>query len=55
LQAWLYERSLLSSTLHHASWLRPLRYNLMSVMRNMIKVNVKMKMMNQLKMNYLTC
>ena len=28
---------------------------MMSVMRNMIKVKVKMKMMNQLKMNYLTC
>jgi hypothetical protein len=57
LQELLSMRSLLSSTLHqYASWLRPLRYNLiMSVMRNMIKLKVKIKMMNQLKMNYLTC
>ena len=36
-------RSLLSSTLYHASWLRPLRYKfvMMKVMRNMI---IKMKM-----------
>jgi hypothetical protein len=49
--------SLLSLTLHQlALWLRPLRYNpMMSVMRNMIKVKVKIKMMNQLKINYLTC
>ena len=36
LQALPSMRSLLSSTLHHASWLRPLRYNPM--MRNMIKM-----------------
>ena len=57
-------RSLLSSTLHHASWLRPLWYKfvMMEVMRNMImKMKMKMKMkvivmmMNLLRMNYLTC
>jgi hypothetical protein len=55
LQALLSMRSLLSSTLHHASWLRPLRYKLvmMDVMRNMImKVKVKVTMMmNPLKIN----
>ena len=42
LQALLLMRSLLSSTLHHVSWLRPLRYNpMMSVMmRNKIKMKV---------------
>ena len=55
-------RGLLSSTLHHASWLRPLRYKLvmMEVMRNMImKIKMKMivivMMMNLLRMNYLIC
>jgi hypothetical protein len=28
MQALPYKRSILSSTLHHASWLRPLRYKL---------------------------
>ena len=55
LQALLSMRSLLSSTLHHTSWLRPLRYKLvmMDVMRNMImKVKVKVTMMiNPLKIN----
>ena len=56
LQALLYMRGLLSSTLHQlASWPRPLRYKLvmMDVMKNMImKVKVMMMMMmNQLKMN----
>jgi hypothetical protein len=55
MQALPYKRSLLSLTLHHASWLRPLRYKLMmmDVMMNMImKVKVKVTMtMNQLKMN----
>jgi hypothetical protein len=46
MQALLSMRSLPSSTLHHASWLRPLRYKLM--MRVIVKVAV---MMNQLKMN----
>ena len=60
LQALLSMRSLLSLTLYYASWLRPLRYKLvmMEVMRNMI-IKIKMKtlvmMMNQLRMNYLTC
>jgi hypothetical protein len=49
MQALPYKRSLLSSTLHHASWIRPLRYKF--VMMNIImKVKVTM-MMNQLKMN----
>jgi hypothetical protein len=55
LQALPFKRSLLSSTLHHASWLRPLRYKLvmMDVIRNMImKVKVKVTMMmNPLKIN----
>jgi hypothetical protein len=55
MQALPYKRSLLSSTLHNASWLRPLRYKfvMMYVMMNMIiKVKVKVTMMmNQLKMN----
>ena len=55
LQALLSMRSFLSSILHHASWLRPLRYKLvmMDVMRNMImRVKVKVTMMmNPLKMN----
>ena len=58
LQALLSMRSLFSSTLHHASWLRPLRYKLvmMEVMRNMIiKMKVIVMIMNQLRMNYLTC
>ena len=58
LQALLSMRSLLSSTLHHASWLWPLRYKLvmMDVMRNMImKMIVIVMMMNPLKMNYLIC
>ena len=44
LQALLSMRSLLSLTLHHASWLRPLRYKLVIMdvmMRNMIKMKVK--------------
>ena len=47
LQALLSMRILLSSTLHHASWLRPLRYKLvmMDMMRNMIiKVKVEVTM-----------
>ena len=58
LQALLSMRSLLFSTLYHASWLRPLRYKLvmMKVMSNMImKMKVIVVMMNQLRMNYLTC
>ena len=60
LQALQSMRSLLSSTLHHASWLRPLRYKfmMMEVMSNMImkmKMKVIVMMMNQLRMNYLTC
>jgi hypothetical protein len=53
LQALPFKRSLLSLTLHHASWLRLLRYKLamIDVMRNMVmKVKVKV-MMNPLKMN----
>jgi hypothetical protein len=55
MQALPYKRSLLSSTLHHASWLRPLRYKLvmMDVIMNMI-IRVKVKvimMMNPLKIN----
>jgi hypothetical protein len=53
MQALPYKRSLLSLTLHHASWLRPLKYKLvmMDVMMNkIVKVKVTM-MMNQLKMN----
>ena len=58
LQALPSMRSLLSLNLHHASWLRPLRYNLvmMKVIKNMMMI-MKMKMivimMNLLKMNYL--
>ena len=53
-------RSLLSSTLHHASWIRPLRYKfvMMEVMKNIImkmKMIVIVMMMNLLRMNYLTC
>ena len=58
LQALQSMRSLLSSTLHHASWLRPLRYKLvmMEVMMNMImKMIVIVMMMNPPKLNYLTC
>ena len=59
LQALPYMRSFLSSTLHQlASWPRPLRYKLvmMDVMRNMIKIKmIVIMMMNQLRMNYLTC
>ena len=58
LQALLSMRSLFSSTLHHASWLRSLRYKLvmMEAMMNMImKMKVIVMMMNQLRMNYLTC
>ena len=61
LQALSYKRSLLSLKLHrHASWLKPLRYKLvmMEVMRNMImkmKMKVIVLIMNQLRMNYLTC
>jgi hypothetical protein len=55
LQALPFKRSLLSLTLHHASWLRPLRYKLMmmDMMRNMVmKVKVKVTMMiNPLKIN----
>jgi hypothetical protein len=55
MQALPYKRSLFSLTLHHASWLRPLRYKLVmiDVMRNMImKVKVKVTMMmNPLNMN----
>jgi hypothetical protein len=55
LQTLPYKRSLLSLTLHHASWLRPLRYKLVmiDVMTNMImKVKVKVTMMmNPLKLN----
>jgi hypothetical protein len=47
LQALPYKRSLHSSILHHASWLKPLRYKLVMIdviMRNMImKVKVKVK------------
>ena len=52
LQALLSMKSLLSSTLHHASWLRPLKYKLvmMEVRMNMIVI-VIMIMMNPLKMN----
>ena len=54
LQALLSMRSLLSSTFHHASCLRPLRYKLvmMEVKMNMIVIVI---MMNLLKINYLTC
>ena len=62
LQALQSMRSLLSSTLCHASWLRPLRYKfvMMEVMMNMIMkmkmiVIVIVMMMNLLRMNYLTC
>ena len=59
LQALLSMRSLLYSTLHHASWLRPLRYKLVMMMEVMMKMIMKMivivMMMNLLKMNYLTC
>jgi hypothetical protein len=57
MQALPYKRSLFSLTLHHASWLRSLKYKLVmiDVMRNMImKVKVKVKvtmMMNPLKIN----
>jgi hypothetical protein len=55
MQALPYKRSLLSSTLYHASWLRPLRYKIMmmDVIMNMImRVKVKVTMMmNPLKMN----
>ena len=53
-------KSLLSLTLHHVSWLRPLRYKLvmMKVMKNMMMImKIKMKMivivmmMNLLRMN----
>jgi hypothetical protein len=53
IQALPYKRSLLSSTLHHASRLRPLRYKIMmmDVIMNMtMRVKVTM-MMNPLKMN----
>ena len=59
LQALLSMRSLLSSTLHHASWLKPLRYKLVmiEVMMNMIikMIVIVMMIMNPLKINKLTC
>jgi hypothetical protein len=52
LQALPFKRSLLSSTHHHDSWLRLLRYKLvmMDAMRNIMKVKLTM-IINPLNMN----
>jgi hypothetical protein len=50
-----FKRRLLSSILHHASWLRPLRYKLVMIdviMNFIMRVKVKVTMMtNPLKIN----
>ena len=57
LQALQSMRSLLSLTLHLASWIRPLRYKfvMMEVMMNMIMKMIVIVMINLLRMSYLTC